>query len=136
MDAPLIQRLEKTLEVARALPAAPIVVTGGVEQAGRTEGALMKNWLVERGVDAARITDENFARTTVENALYSSYVLATQRIEHAIVVSSASHVRRGTVDLLPSRRFRRSAPRAYTTSACGAASRMPRRIVTGSAGVP
>ncbi|MGV7541024.1 YdcF family protein, partial [Mycobacterium kansasii] len=77
-----------------------IVVTGGVEQAGRTEGALMKNWLVERGVDAARVTDENFARTTVENALYSSYVLATKRVEHAIVVSSASHVRRGAVDLM------------------------------------
>ncbi|WP_019204235.1 ElyC/SanA/YdcF family protein [Tsukamurella sp. 1534] len=99
MDAPLISRLEKTLEVARAVPAAPIVVTGGVEKAGRTEGALMKNWLVEHGLDAGRITDENFARTTVENALYSSYVLATQRSSRAIVVSSASHVRRGAVDL-------------------------------------
>ncbi len=99
MDAPLIQRLEKTVEVARALPAAPIVVTGGVEQAGNTEGALMKNWLVQHGVDAARITDENFARTTVENALYSSYVLATKRVDHAVLISSASHVRRGTVDL-------------------------------------
>lgn len=99
MDAPLIGRLEKALEVARAVPAAPIVVTGGVEKAGKTEGALMKTWLVEHGVDGARITDENFARTTVENALYSSYVLATQRSTRAIVVSSASHVRRGVVDL-------------------------------------
>ncbi|MDP0399501.1 YdcF family protein [Tsukamurella strandjordii] len=99
MDQPLISRLEKTVEVAAAVPAAPIVVTGGVEKAGNTEGALMKQWLVERGVDGARITDENFARTTVENALYSSYVLATKRATSAIVVSSASHVRRGTVDL-------------------------------------
>ena len=94
MDAPLVARLEKTLEVARTVPAAPIVVTGGVEQAGNTEGRLMKNWLVDKGVDAARITDENFARTTVENALYSSYVVAAKRAPHAIVVSSASHVRR------------------------------------------
>ena len=42
MDAPLIQRLEKTLEVARALPAAPIVVTGGAPKAGKTEAAAMK----------------------------------------------------------------------------------------------
>ncbi|MCS3782250.1 YdcF family protein [Tsukamurella ocularis] len=118
MDAPLLQRLEKTLEVARALPAAPIVVTGGVEQAGKTEGALMKNWLVERGVDAARITDENFARTTVENALYSSYVLATKRVDHAILVSSASHVRRGTVDLKLA--ARENLPATFTVSSVAA----------------
>ncbi|KXP10674.1 hypothetical protein AXK57_10185 [Tsukamurella pulmonis] len=118
MDAPLVQRLEKTLEVARALPTAPIVVTGGVEKSGNTEGALMKNWLVERGVDAARITDENFARTTVENALYSSYVLATQRVDHAILISSASHVRRGTVDLLLA--ARENLPATFTVSSVAA----------------
>ncbi len=118
MDAPLISRLEKTVEVARALPAAPIVVTGGVEQAGRTEGALMKTWLVEHGVDAARITDENFARTTVENALYSSYVLATKRVDRAILVSSASHVRRGTVDLVLA--ARENLPATFTVSSVAA----------------
>lgn len=118
MDAPLLQRLEKTLEVARAVPAAPIVVTGGVEQAGNTEGALMKNWLVDRGVDAARITDENFARTTVENALYSSYVLATKRVDHAILISSASHVRRGTVDLKLA--ARENLPATFTVSSVAA----------------
>lgn len=118
MDAPLVQRLEKTLEVARALPDAPIVVTGGVEQAGNTEGALMKNWLVQRGVDAARITDENFARTTVENALYSSYVLATKRVDHAILISSASHVRRGTVDLTLA--ARENLPATFTVSSVAA----------------
>ncbi|MBS4100122.1 ElyC/SanA/YdcF family protein [Tsukamurella paurometabola] len=130
MDAPLIQRLEKTLEVARALPAAPIVVTGGVEQAGNTEGALMKTWLVERGVDAARITDENFARTTVENALYSSYVLATQRIEHAIVVSSASHVRRGTVDLILA--ARENLPATFAVSSVAAVDKPLAELATPS----
>lgn len=115
MDAPLISRLEKTVEVARAVPAAPIVVTGGVEKAGNTEGTLMKQWLVEHGVDGARITDENFARTTVENALYSSYVLATKRASQAIVVSSASHVRRGSVDLALA--ARENLPATFTVSA-------------------
>ena len=99
MDEPLIKRLEKTVEVAKAVPNAPIVVTGGVAKSGKTEGALMKQWLTEHGVDGYRITDENFARTTVENSLYSSYVLASKKATDAILISSASHVRRGRVTL-------------------------------------
>ncbi|KXO89537.1 YdcF family protein [Tsukamurella pseudospumae] len=131
MDAPLVQRLEKTLEVARALPAAPIVVTGGVEQAGNTEGALMKAWLVEHGVDGARITDENFARTTVENALYSSYALATKRVDHAVLVSSASHVRRGTVDLILA--ARENLPATFTVSSVAAVDKPLADLATPSA---
>lgn len=118
MDEPLISRLEKTVEVARAIPDAPIVVTGGVEKAGNTEGALMKNWLVEHGVDGARITDENFAKTTVENALYSTYIVAAKRATHAVVVSSASHVRRGVVDVALA--ARENLPDNFTVSAVAA----------------
>ncbi|MEH3139643.1 MAG: YdcF family protein [Mycobacterium kyogaense] len=94
MDDILIDRLQQTKAAAQRWPNAPIIVTGGVEQSGRTEGESMKEWLVDNGVAAARIHDENFARSTVENASYGVEVLAQLRATHALVISSASHIRR------------------------------------------
>ena len=90
----LIKRLEKTLEIAKELPDALIVVTGGVPQNNKTEGKLMAEWLVQHGVNAKRIYQDNYARSTVENALYSRYVLAKHRIKNAVLISSGSHIRR------------------------------------------
>ncbi|WP_082170743.1 YdcF family protein [Yersinia pekkanenii] len=94
MNEVLIQRLEKTLDIAKQLPEALIIVTGGVPQNGKTEGKLMTDWLVSKGVKPERIYQDNYARSTVENALFSRYVLAKHRIKNAIIISSGSHVRR------------------------------------------
>lgn len=94
MHETLIQRLEKTLELAKQLPDALIAVTGGVPQNNKTEARLMAQWLVEHGVDGKRIYQDNFARSTVENALFSRYALSKSGIKHAVVLSSGSHVRR------------------------------------------
>lgn len=94
MNKILIERLNKTLEVAKQLPEAMIVVTGGVPKAHQTEGKLMADWLVKNGIPAERIFQENYARTTVENALFSRYALTKHRIKTAVIISSGSHVRR------------------------------------------
>ena len=94
MNEILIKRLEKTLEIAKELPNALIIVTGGVPQNNQTEGKLMSDWLVKNGIRAEQIFQDNYARTTVENALYSRYVLAKHKIKNAIIISSGSHVRR------------------------------------------
>lgn len=95
MDKILLGRLQTTLDLAKKYPKALIVVTGGVPQNRQTEGKLMAQWLVEHGIEKSRIIEENYATSTVENALYSSYALARHGIEQALLVSSASHVRRG-----------------------------------------
>lgn len=94
MHETLIQRLEKTLELAKALPDALIVVTGGVPQNNKTEARLMAEWLVQKGLSPARIVEDNAARSTVENALFSRYALSFHKIAHCVVLSSGSHVRR------------------------------------------
>ncbi|MGL5728960.1 MAG: YdcF family protein, partial [Plesiomonas sp.] len=91
----LIKRLEKTLELAKQSPNALIIVTGGVPHNNQTEANLMQKWLIQQGVDAKRIVQDNYATSTVENALYSRYALTQHRIKHAVVLSSGSHVRRG-----------------------------------------
>jgi uncharacterized SAM-binding protein YcdF (DUF218 family) len=94
MNDVLIERLHKTVELAKQLPDALIIVTGGVPHNNRTEARLMAQWLAEHGIEKSRICEDNFARTTVENALYSRYALAKHRIRHAVLTSSGSHVRR------------------------------------------
>jgi uncharacterized SAM-binding protein YcdF (DUF218 family) len=94
MNDILIKRLHKTVDLAKQLPDAMIVVTGGVPRNNKTEARLMAQWLVEHGVGKSRIYEDNFARTTVENALYSRYALAKHRIRYAVLTSSGSHVRR------------------------------------------
>lgn len=91
----LLGRLETTRSLAQSNPSALIILTGGVPQNRQTEGKLMADWLVKKGVDRSRIIEENYATSTVENALYSGYALARHQIQYATLVSSASHVRRG-----------------------------------------
>lgn len=90
----LIKRLEKTLQIANELPNAIILVTGGVPQNNKTEGKLMADWLIKQGIDKTRIYQDNYAITTVENALYSRYALAKHRIKDTVLISSGSHIRR------------------------------------------
>ena len=100
---PITDKLETKLPEQSAIitlgyalnPDALIIVTGGVPQNNKTEGDLMKQWLIEKGVDASRIYSDNYARSTVENALFSRYSLAKHKIKHAVLISSGSHVRRG-----------------------------------------
>ncbi|WP_305422560.1 IS30 family transposase [Photobacterium leiognathi] len=91
----LVERLETTLAMAKANPDALIVLTGGVPMNHKTEGKLMADWLIEKGINKNRIIEENYATSTVDNALFSSYALARHHIKHATIISSASHVRRG-----------------------------------------
>ena len=102
-NQPITDKLETKLPAQSAIitlgyalnPDALIIVTGGVPQNNKTEGDLMKQWLIEKGVDANRIYSDNYARSTVENALFSRYSLAKHKIKHAVLISSGSHVRRG-----------------------------------------
>lgn len=91
----LIERLETTLSMAKNNPDALIVLTGGVPKNHKTEGRLMADWLIKKGISKNRIIEENYATSTVDNALFSSYALARHKIDHATIISSASHVRRG-----------------------------------------
>jgi len=91
----LIQRLEKTLELAKQNPQSLIIVTGGVPQNNHTEGDLMKQWLISKGIPEKQIYADNYATSSVDNALFSRYALAKHHIKNAVLISSGSHVRRG-----------------------------------------
>jgi uncharacterized SAM-binding protein YcdF (DUF218 family) len=94
METPLVDRLTATLAAARANPSASILVTGGQPQAGVTEADVMMRWLVDHGVDRARIEIEDKARDTVGNALNSAVRIARTQPDRVLLVTSPSHMRR------------------------------------------
>ena len=94
MKPVLVSRLEKALEAIKLNPKALVVVTGGVPKKGWTESIHMKQWLIQKGVDEHRIIGESYARSTVGNAQFSVPILKANHIDHAVIVSSASHVQR------------------------------------------
>lgn len=94
MQPTLIGRLEQALAMAKKNPNASIIVTGGVPQGGVTEAYLMKNWLVEKGINPNRIYIEDQAKDTVGNALYSVNILKNIGAKNVNLITSASHMRR------------------------------------------
>ena len=72
-------RLDKAYEVARAHPAAWVVVSGGVDF-GETlsEGQVMGNYLRAQGLDARRILQEESSTSTELNLRYSLPLLQAQ----------------------------------------------------------
>ncbi|MCD8349368.1 MAG: YdcF family protein [Planctomycetaceae bacterium] len=90
----LAERLEKALEAANRYPGAFMIVTGGLPRGGRVEAQAMREWLVERGIAEDRIHEEGYARDTVENLIFSRYILDMQAADAAVVVTSGYNVRR------------------------------------------
>ena len=97
--AKLVARLQQALKLARIYPRAPILLTGGNPKNGVTEAYVMRLWLTKKGIRGTRFILEDRAKDTVENALYSSEILQRLGATHVTLVTSASHVRRGLVDL-------------------------------------
>jgi uncharacterized SAM-binding protein YcdF (DUF218 family) len=69
-------RLDKCLEYMQHNPKALIIVSGGLGR-GETicESEAMKSYLVSKGIDAGKITEENQSKNTRQNMLYSKIII-------------------------------------------------------------
>lgn len=95
----LVARLEKTLEAAVRHPGALVVLSGGMPRSGRVEASVMREWLEGRGVAGGRICEEGYSRDVVENLVYSRQILALNRVDAVLIVTSACDVRRAGASL-------------------------------------
>ena len=98
----LIQRLTVALECSRQYPNAFIVCTGGGTAPNApeaTEAGRMAAWLIENGVDEARVFVENRSMTTAQNAIFTFQILEENapQVKQLAIISSDYHIFTGAL---------------------------------------
>ena len=98
----LIERLKVLKASAEKYPNALIVCTGGgtaAENESATEAGKMAEWLIENGIDPARVIVEDKSLTTAQNAIYSCDILTERypQVKELAIVSSDYHIATGTL---------------------------------------
>ena len=74
-----------------------LLVTGGAVKNRFVEAQVMQQFALSQGVPAAAIFAEGQARNTIQNAFYSYKIMQAHGWNSALVVSSASHLRRASL---------------------------------------
>ena len=88
-----------------------IVFSGAAaDKSGPSNAAVMKRQAIDAGVPENAILIENKSETTEENATNTSQILEGKRISSVILVTSAYHERRATIE------FKKSAPSVVVRS--------------------
>lgn len=95
----LAARLDEGLAWARHFPQARVVVSGGIDFGeSRSEGAIMGDYLRAKGLEPARIVQEERSTSTEENLVFSKALLqradAQAATDPIVVVTSDFHVMR------------------------------------------
>ena len=102
MREELVERLKVVLAAAEKYPQAIILCTGGPTAADApeaTEGDASAAWLIQNGVDPARIVVENRSLTTAQNAIYGFGLLKAgqPQVEQMAIISSDYHIATGVL---------------------------------------
>jgi vancomycin permeability regulator SanA len=95
-------RLDETVELYRAGDFPLILVSGGIGKEGFDEATVMRRYLIEAGVPAARILADNQGATTFASAKNARRILEERGLKSVLVVSQYFHVPRSRLAL---RRF-------------------------------
>ncbi len=93
----LVARVDRAAEAASRAPKAVLVVSGWTSAPGVTEAAVMRDLLVRRGVDPARIVLEPEARTTVENFVCAAPILRARGASRVALVTERWHMTRSSL---------------------------------------
>jgi uncharacterized SAM-binding protein YcdF (DUF218 family) len=90
-------RMTSAVRLAQRYPESRVVVAGGnrnVFAEEPAEATIMREFLIERGIDPARITPEERSRNTYENARFAHEAAQPKPGETWLLVTSAAHMPR------------------------------------------
>lgn len=89
----LIERLNLVIEAYKKFHPTNIIVSGGRANIKTvyTESKVMKDYLINNGLDENIIIEENQSMTTKENAWYSSKIIQELNDKDVLVISSMEH---------------------------------------------
>jgi uncharacterized SAM-binding protein YcdF (DUF218 family) len=95
-------RLDKAVELYKRELFKQIIVSGGVDDRGADEAAVMKRYLVEQGVPEDHIYQDNQGATTYLTARNAAQLMKEHGWRSALVISQYFHISRAKLAL---RRF-------------------------------
>ncbi|MCB9230813.1 MAG: YdcF family protein [Bacteroidia bacterium] len=90
-------RLEKGLELYQQGLAGTILVSGGIDKEGFDEAKVMADYLIEKGVPAEKIIQDNQGNNTFQSAQNCLKVVAEGQIESVLIVSQYFHLLRSEI---------------------------------------
>ncbi len=90
----LAARLDRALALYRDGLCARIIVSGGIGQEGFDEAAVMRRYLIERGVPDALVIADSQGVTTRDTARFTAAYLKEHHLSSALAVSQYFHVPR------------------------------------------
>lgn len=83
----LLQRIKAATDYLKANPQARCIVSGGQGKNEQvTEASVMKRYLIQNGIDASRITEENTSTTTQENLANSLKIIQQKSFSKNIAI--------------------------------------------------
>ena len=90
------ERLTETVRLARALPDAKVIFTGGSGSlfGGEGIGSEIGKFFVDSGIEPSRIVIENLSRNTYENAMFTKPLVNPNPQDKWLLVTSAYHMPR------------------------------------------
>ena len=96
LDHDSLSRCQHAAVLARREKSCWIVVSGGKPDAapGPDCASVMRDYLVQLGIDGSRLIVENQSRTTYENAVECNKLLKDRNIKRIILVTNADHLLR------------------------------------------
>lgn len=90
----LKERLDEAYTLFRRYGHKYIIVSGGSVGSHCSEAELMKKYLVEKGVPAIRVLQEDQSYNTVQNLLFSKQLMEQYQLQSFIIITNLFHVRR------------------------------------------
>jgi uncharacterized SAM-binding protein YcdF (DUF218 family) len=95
LDDESLRRLNFVLDLHRSGHASVIICSGGARPSRNLHGsAFMKRYLVERGIEEARVIEESRSNHTLGNLADSRDILRRMHVSRVVVVSSPIHLPR------------------------------------------
>lgn len=95
----LLDRLQKTREMAQKFPQAKIIVSGGAVKTEFAEAEVMAKWLSENGIEKDRILLDPVARDTPGNAIGIINIMRTYNGKKVLGIGTLQHIPRATAVL-------------------------------------
>lgn len=97
MSGELKGRLKTALRCAQRYPEAFVLCTGGGtarRNKSATEGGVMTEWMISRGIAKDRLLTEDQSKTTTENAVFCHEILRREcpQVDSVLLVTSSYHM--------------------------------------------